>query len=157
MARPLSTARSGLASAIVRLREALGETQLEFSKRLGATPGTIARYETTRQPRGETLKRLYRIAAKHHPPSANAFLLAMDYERELRGRQHRMRAIADLRNLDAAGAELMGAYIEHQSMMQGIRENCDPQLMFVQRAEDLGERLLRLADLLLPEKRKEIE
>jgi hypothetical protein len=103
------------------------------------------------------LERLCRIAEKHHPPSAKRFIAAMEYERQLRGRQRRMRAIGDPGNLDKAADELTAAYFDYQWMMQGIQQNCDPQLTLVGHAGKLGERLLQLADLILVEKRKTIE
>ena len=97
------------------------------------------------------------IAAKHQPECAKSFLLELNYEQEVKGRKRRMRAIAEPRNLERAAAELSAAWADFQRVMQDVRPNFDPQLVWVAKAENLGERLLRIADLILPEKRKEIE
>lgn len=55
-------ARSDLQQAIVELRQRLGLTQQDLAIHLGKAVVTIARWETARPPRGESLAALVRVA-----------------------------------------------------------------------------------------------
>lgn len=54
--------RNDLADAVRALREHLGESQMEFAKRMGWHIVTLARYETSRAPKGRQLADLHRLA-----------------------------------------------------------------------------------------------
>lgn len=68
------TARNDLQQAIVELRRRLGLTQQDLAVHLGKAVVTIARWETARPPRGESLAALVRMAeAAGHDDLAAAF------------------------------------------------------------------------------------
>jgi len=54
--------RKPVCEAVRRLRAALGDTQQQFSRRLGLAIATVVRYEHTRPPKGAALLHLERIA-----------------------------------------------------------------------------------------------
>ena len=62
MARPTARTRSAISDAIIKLRATLGESQQQFANRLGSAVTTIARYETSRPPRGKALAQLADLA-----------------------------------------------------------------------------------------------
>src|SRR5947209_4539079 len=65
MPRPKSRSDSGksdLSKAVRELREGMGFSQQAFSNALGVALNTIARYETSREPSGEALVKLARMA-----------------------------------------------------------------------------------------------
>jgi transcriptional regulator with XRE-family HTH domain len=73
--------RSVVSQALIELRKLLGETQQQFANRLGTAITTIARYETTRPPRGRVLVRLEQIArSEGHKNCARAFRSALEKE-----------------------------------------------------------------------------
>lgn len=73
--------RSVVSQALIELRKLIGETQQQFANRLGTAITTIARYETTRPPRGRVLVRLEQIArSKGHKKCARAFRSALEKE-----------------------------------------------------------------------------
>lgn len=57
-----------MAQAIRRFRGALGDTQRQFARRLGAALTSVGRYETNAQPSGEILKRLGKVAQERNLP-----------------------------------------------------------------------------------------
>jgi transcriptional regulator with XRE-family HTH domain len=60
----MKQATSSVTEAVRKLRIALGESQQQFAYRMGAAIRTIARWETTRPPKGKTLVQLASIAAQ---------------------------------------------------------------------------------------------
>src|SRR5258705_11906762 len=52
-------------AAVRALRKSLGESQQQFAYRMDAAIRTLARYETTRPPKGKTLAHLKRIAMEN--------------------------------------------------------------------------------------------
>lgn len=58
--------RDDASDAVIMLRNALGKTQQQFAVEVVKTSiGTVAVWETTRPPRGDTLLKLAEIAWKH--------------------------------------------------------------------------------------------
>src|ERR1035437_2865330 len=55
MPRPTSRERDPISIAVARLRQSFGESQQEFANRTGLAITTVARYETSRPPQGESL------------------------------------------------------------------------------------------------------
>ncbi len=55
---------SPVSEAVRNLRVALGESQQAFAYRMKTAIRTIARYETTRPPKGKALSEFYRVAAE---------------------------------------------------------------------------------------------
>ena len=55
---------SPVSEAVRNLRLALGESQQAFAYRMKTAIRTIARYETTRPPKGKALSEFYRVAAE---------------------------------------------------------------------------------------------
>ena len=68
MARPTSRTRNPISAAMIRLRRALGDNQQQFANRTKTAVTTIARYETSRPPKGKILAQFARMAeeAGHH-------------------------------------------------------------------------------------------
>jgi transcriptional regulator with XRE-family HTH domain len=62
MARPTARTRDPISDAVIRLRQALGDSQQQFANRTGTAVGTVARYETSRPPKGKVLARFARLA-----------------------------------------------------------------------------------------------
>jgi transcriptional regulator with XRE-family HTH domain len=60
--RPTDIVRSPAANSVIELRAALGETQQQFAMRLGSSMGSVARYETNRDPTARVLARMYLAA-----------------------------------------------------------------------------------------------
>src|SRR5689334_11883958 len=78
MARPTDRERSPLSEALIQLRQTLGHSQQQFASRTGLAVTTIARYETSRPPRGRELGIFHRLAVEaHRPDIAAAFGEAM--------------------------------------------------------------------------------
>jgi transcriptional regulator with XRE-family HTH domain len=81
MARPLEKTRSELSRAVVELRKALGDSQQQFAGRLRIAMTTIARYETSRPPKGKALATMARVAEEiGRKDLADEFLLALNAE-----------------------------------------------------------------------------
>jgi len=55
-----------VSDAVRKLRECLGQTQQEFAHSLGVAITTVARWETTRPPKGKILAELERLATENH-------------------------------------------------------------------------------------------
>jgi transcriptional regulator with XRE-family HTH domain len=158
MSRPTSRPKSDVSLAITRLRESLGETQHEFARRLRLTPVSVARYETSREPRGAILERLYRLGAKHHPPSAKVFRRALDDEKEQQYLRRRMGEILDPLNVKAASQTLMEIRETQERLRQAIlgTPSIDGVDQFILIAfDDVEEQIRKMADLLLIGGRKE--
>ncbi len=62
-----------MAKAIVRLREELGLTQLDFANQLKVSPFSISRYESGRPPSREIVRKLAALAAKAKLDSLREF------------------------------------------------------------------------------------
>src|SRR5271156_458013 len=62
MARPTARSRNPTSEAVVHLRQALGESQQQFANRNQTAITTIARYETSRPPKGKALAQFARLA-----------------------------------------------------------------------------------------------
>lgn len=62
MARSIGRARHPVSEAVIRLRQAYGETQQQFAHRMEVAIATIARYETSRPPNANALMRFARMA-----------------------------------------------------------------------------------------------
>lgn len=62
MARPRTSETNPASEAVRELREALGQTQQEFANSLKVAITTVARWETTRPPRGPALAKLVNLA-----------------------------------------------------------------------------------------------
>src|SRR4051812_10678184 len=60
--RPTDIVRSPAANSVIELRSKLGETQQQFALRLGSSIGSVARYETNRDPTRRVLARMYLAA-----------------------------------------------------------------------------------------------
>jgi transcriptional regulator with XRE-family HTH domain len=60
--RPIDIVRSPAANSVIELRSKLGETQQQFALRLGSSMGSVARYETNRDPTRRVLGRMYLAA-----------------------------------------------------------------------------------------------
>jgi len=79
--RPMAGDRHSVSRALIELRKLLGETQQQFASRLGTAITTIARYETSRPPRGRVLARLEQIArSEGHTNCARTFRSALERE-----------------------------------------------------------------------------
>ena len=77
MARPSSRPRNPVSEAIIKLRDALGETRQAFANRIEASVVTVARWETSRPPSGKMLCKLAGIALEaNRPDLALAFRMA---------------------------------------------------------------------------------
>jgi transcriptional regulator with XRE-family HTH domain len=71
--------------ALVDFRRRLGFTQLELALKLGLTPVTAARWETSLPPHGHRLDQLARFAEKHDAPDlATVFRTALQREEQLK-------------------------------------------------------------------------
>jgi transcriptional regulator with XRE-family HTH domain len=74
-----------VSQAIRAVRLALGESQQAFAYRMKTAIRTIARYETTRAPRGAELAQFHRLAvAQGFREQADVFAKAMEEELEMR-------------------------------------------------------------------------
>ena len=62
MPRPRTSQPNPVSDAVRKLRESLNQTQQEFAQRLGTAITTIARWETTRPPKGKALSDLSALA-----------------------------------------------------------------------------------------------
>jgi transcriptional regulator with XRE-family HTH domain len=95
MPRPTSKSKSEISELVIRLRNSLGESQQAFSNRLGLALQTIARWETSGQPKGEALLTLARVADEQNQPElAQGFQDA--YAREIADFLRRVRVGAVL-------------------------------------------------------------
>lgn len=73
--------RHSVSEALIQLRALLGETQQRFANRLGTAVTTIARYETSRPPKGKVLAQLEQIARKEGKGEcADVFRRALEKE-----------------------------------------------------------------------------
>jgi transcriptional regulator with XRE-family HTH domain len=71
--------------ALVDLRRRLGITQLELALKLGLTPVTPARWESSHLPHGHRLDQLARFAEEHEAPDlARIFRTALQREEQLK-------------------------------------------------------------------------
>jgi transcriptional regulator with XRE-family HTH domain len=71
--------RHSVSEALIELRALLNETQQQFANRLGTAVTTIARYETSRPPKGRVLAQLEQIAqAEGHSVCGDAFRIALE-------------------------------------------------------------------------------
>lgn len=110
-----------LSEAVRELREKLGESQQAFAYRMQTAVRTIARYETTRPPKGAALADLSRVADETgHPKLANLF------------RDSLVGDLGPIRKLTALGL-LMHVVIPHavedlSVVLAGLKdEGTDPQ------------------------------
>jgi transcriptional regulator with XRE-family HTH domain len=55
-----------VSDAVRKLRECLGQTQQAFAHSLGVAITTVARWETTRPPKGKTLSNLNKLASENN-------------------------------------------------------------------------------------------
>jgi len=77
--------RDPISQAIRAVRLALGESQQAFAYRMKTAIRTIARYETTRAPRGAELAQFHRLAVEQgFREQADVFAKAMEQELEMR-------------------------------------------------------------------------
>lgn len=68
--------RNPISEALVQLRAGLKETQQQFANRMHTAITTIARYETSRPPKGKVLAELERIAIENDLPDCAAVFRA---------------------------------------------------------------------------------
>lgn len=79
-----SDSKSAISVAVRALRGALGESQQEFAYRMKTAIRTIARYETTRPPKGRVLAHLKEIAIQNRREDlAEVFAKALAEELEV--------------------------------------------------------------------------
>jgi transcriptional regulator with XRE-family HTH domain len=62
-----------VSAALVKLRRFLGETQVQFAKRMNVTPVSIHRWETSSPPTRDTLQKIYEIAVDEGYADAKIF------------------------------------------------------------------------------------
>lgn len=73
VSRPKNSTVPALANAVVRLRSAMGLTQVDFAKRLGTASSTVARWETgTVEPRIGAVMDMHHLAKRHNVTAAEA-------------------------------------------------------------------------------------
>lgn len=119
----------------------------EFANRMGIALTTVGRYETSQPPRGEALRRLYKLARRYdHKPAIKVFGEAINREKEHgRKRNRKGQILLNEQTLPQAQAVLV-------SLWQMIERQMDPVWNEAER-----EHLMKLADLLLDGGRKELE
>ena len=86
---------SPISEAVRSLRVALGESQQAFAYRMKTAIRTIARYETTRPPKGKALSEFYRVAAEiGNQDLATVFRNALTAEMGVAGKYTQLGALA---------------------------------------------------------------
>lgn len=84
-----------VSEAVRSLRVALGESQQAFAYRMKTAIRTIARYETTRPPKGKALSEFYRVATENgNQDLAAVFRNALTAEMGVAGKYTQLGALA---------------------------------------------------------------
>jgi hypothetical protein len=124
-----------------------------FANRMHTSLTTIGRYETSNPPpRGKVLRRFYLLAKKHGHPSAKVFASTIEAEETHEYNRKRMGEICEPSNIAEAVERLTDAIWDLQSMekMWHIEPPTPAGI------EEVKETLLKMADLLCLEGRKDI-
>jgi transcriptional regulator with XRE-family HTH domain len=154
MARPTARPKSDVSLALAGLREFLNETQEEFARRFKVTAVHVARYESSRPPRGAALERLYKLAMKcGDKKSASLFGRALQREKDYAGRRNR---ICDPLNVREAGERLEAAYESLKRLKELILDDPNPDQHLLDAAEEVEAELLKQADLICLDGRVEL-
>ena len=148
MARPTKRSKNPISEVLVQLRQALGENQQQFANRTKTAITTIARYETSRPPKGKALAQFARLANEARRPDLAARFdqaLAADLGEVSRSPEAMVWADAITQIRQVAPEKFEGVIKQIATVLEGLKDRISDPIEF-NRAERLLVLLRRMVE-----------